>query len=393
MKRKILLIVMSVLMLCSCGRNAQSDGEPAKTSVPSDSTPSESQGITEPQTDAEEKRVSFVGCGDNIVYYGNVREAAYSAANGRSYDFRPTYAGVEDTVRDADIAMINQETVMAAEFDFSYYPRFNGPVEMGQNLCELGFDVISIANNHMLDKDSAGLVSTIDYLKSLGITLIGGYKSEEEYNALNIVEKNGIKIAFLAYTYGTNGIKPDGEYPVVIPLFDEAVVRRQIKAARESADFVIVSAHWGTEDSFTPTDEQRSYARIMAEAGADVIVGHHPHVLQPIEWLYPDSGGRTLCVYSLGNFCAEQAYDRNMLGGMIKLDIVKQGDTVKTENAVFLPTVYYFNKSFYGNYIYPFNEFTDVLAASHGISNYENTISVQSLTGYLKNTISEEFLK
>ena len=130
----------------------------------------------------------------------------------------------------------------------------------------------------------------------------------------------------------------------------------------------------------------------MADLGVDVILGHHPHVIQPIEYLERPDGGRTLCVYSLGNFVAEMSRDYNMLGGLIAFDIVKRGDTLTTENVVFLPTVYYFTTSFYRNHVYFLSDFTEELAASHGLAYYGRSVTISGLKKYLTDTISREFL-
>ncbi len=401
-----LTAVVIALSFCSCGilrPLGQSDTDTAAPDAAQTSAvPDSAQGTRESggsstdtkEPEAEEKRLSFVGCGDNIVYYGNVREAAAVAQpGGRQYNFAPTYSQVAPIVSAADISFINQETLMAGEgWDFSYYPTFNGPQDMGYDLVDLGYDVVSIANNHMLDKGGAGLEATVKFWKSMNVLMIGGYESEDDYNAVRILEKDGVKIAFLSYTYGTNGITLGSGYNVVIPYLDEATVKSQIENARTQADFVFVSAHWGIEDHFTPSDEQKKYARIMADAGADVILGHHPHVIQPVEWISAEDGRKTLCVYSLGNFMAEQAYDYNMIGGMISFDIVTKGDTRSIENPVFIPTVYYFDTSFYGNCIYLLENFTAAQAASHGIAAYGHYTNLETLRKYVTDTVSPEFL-
>lgn len=346
--------------------------------------------------DAPEVRLSFLGCGDNIVYYGNVREAAASAyAGGREYNFTPTYTFVADMVKNADISFINQETLMAGDgYEFSYYPCFNGPQDMGHDLVGLGYDIIGMSNNHMLDQWGSGLEATINFWRSLPVFTVGDYLSEDEYNEVRIYEKDGVKIAFLSYTYGTNGLVLDGAHGYIqIPYLDEDTVRRQVAAAKSSeADLVFVSVHWGIEGAFEPSDEQRRYAQIMTDAGADVIIGHHPHVIEPVEWLVAEDGSKTLCVYSLGNFIGEQAYDYNMVGGMISFDIVKKGASSGIENVRFIPTVYYFNSSFYGNCVYLMKDFTEALASSHGIGNYGNYTSLGKLQGYVTSTIEREFL-
>lgn len=341
------------------------------------------------------KKVSFIGAGDNIVYYGNVRDAASCAEeNGRTYNFAPTYSSVRTLIEEADIAFINQETLMCGHgYAFSYYPRFNGPQDLGFDLQEIGFDVVNIANNHMLDKGADGLTATIDFWNSMdGITLIGGYKSPEDYAEPRIISMEDVQIAFLSYTFMTNGLVLPSTSSLAIPYPDDETVISQLARARELADYIIVSVHWGEENIFTPNEEQRSFASLLAEHGADAIIGHHPHVIQPIEWIDRPDGGKTLCVYSLGNFMAEMSRDYNMLGGFISFDIVVTGETVSTENVLFTPTVYYFTTSFYQNHIYPLADFTEELAASHGLAYYGRTITVQGIRSYLNKTISDEFL-
>ena len=353
---------------------------------------------TPPETlppEPEIRTVSFVGIGDNIVYYGNVRDAASCAVEGgRKYNFTPAYTGVADVIRKADISFINQETLMCGDgYAFSYYPQFNGPQDLGYDLAELGFDVVNIANNHMLDKGEAGLKATIDFWSTLdGVTLLGGYISKDDYAEPRILKVNGIEIAFLSYTFMTNGLSLPSSSALVVPYPDDDTVISQLARARQLADYVIVSVHWGDENVFKPNADQRSFAKLLAENGADAILGHHPHVIQPIEWIDRPDGGKTLCVYSLGNFMAEMARDYNMLGGMISFDIVQCGDTITTENVLFTPTVYYFTTSFYKNHVYLMSEFTDALASSHGLAYYGRTLTIPTLKQYLHSTIDDVFL-
>ena len=370
---------------------AAATGTPPVTTVPPETAEPPQ---TEPAPVYEEACVSFLGAGDDIIYYGNVRDAASCAVpGGRTYNFAPMFDQVAPLIAAADVAFINQETLMSGGA-FSYYPMFNGPQDLGYDLAEVGFDVVNIANNHMLDKGESGLAATIDFWRTVeGVTLIGGYKSQEEYDALCVLEANGIRIAFLSYAFMTNGLALPASSPLVVPYPNREAVPGQLSRAREAADFVIVSVHWGDENVFTPNEEQTSFAELLAENGADVILGHHPHVLQPIEWLERPDGAKTLCVYSLGNFAAEMARDYNMLGGMITFDIVRRSDgSIQTENVRFLPTVYYFTTTFYQNRIYLLTDFTDALAASHGLAYYGRSLSLAALHKYLKQTISSEFL-
>lgn len=386
------------VLLSSCGlvRPVGSGGEtaPESTDAPAVTAAATEATETDAPIPAEKTTLSFLGCGDNIVYYGNVREAkAVAVPGGRTYNFAPTYTFVADMIAAADISFINQETLMAGDgYEFTYYPTFNGPQDMGLDLVDLGFDVVGMANNHMLDKGGQGLIDTMKFWNSQPVLTIGAYEDEEDYNTVRVLEQDGVKIAFLSYTYGTNGISLGAGYDLAIPYLDEETVRSHITAAREEADLVFVSVHWGEENHFKPSEYQKNYARLMTEAGADVIIGHHPHVVQPVEWLTAEDGSETLCVYSLGNFIGEQAQDYNMVGGMISFDIVKEGERSYIENPVFIPTVYYFNSSFYGNCVYLMEDFTEEKAKSHGISAYGNYTSLEKLRKYVTDTIDASFL-
>jgi len=375
----------------------QTSAQDTPVITPSDTTDSDTkeEEITSEPELPPTTSVSFIGAGDNIVYYGNVRDAAScSVEGGRTYNFKPAYERVSSMISEADIAFINQETLMCGDgYAFSYYPRFNGPQDMGYDLAEVGFDVVNIANNHMLDKGESGLKATIDFWNTVeGVTLLGGYLNAEDYANIRCLEINDIRIAFLTYTFFTNFLTLPASSELVVPYPDEETVLSQLEMAQEISDYVIVSVHWDEENIFTPNDNQRKFAALLAEGGADVVLGHHPHVIQPIEWIDGKDGKQTLCVYSLGNFMAEMARDYNMLGGLISFDIVKCGENVTTENVVFHPTVYYFTTSFYKNCVYPIEEFTADMAASHGLAYYGRTLSLDTVYSYLYNTIDEKFL-
>lgn len=414
MKRIAAAIIAILLLLCTgCQSDPPAPGAP-QTSTPATTSSEPSGGTilrgdetdppetTSPDEDpvSPETRLSFVACGDNIVYYGNVREALEIGGDG-GMDFRYSYERIRDTVQQADIAFINQENIMTRRYPLSYYPCFNVPVEVGEAVIDTGFDIVNLANNHMLDKSELGLRDAIAYWRNSGLFTVGDYLSEEEYNTVRVYEKDGVRIAFLSYTYGTNGLKLPASSDVVVPyLFtdevndipNEATLRRQVAAAKEAADLVFVSVHWGWENTMRPTAGQRNCAQLFADLGVDAVIGHHPHVIQPIEWLEGAGGNRTLCVYSLGNLMAEMASDYNMVGGILSFDIVKDSDGSYLENVLFRPTVFYFTKSFRQNIIYDMEDFTTELAASHGIAYYGNRMTLERLRSYVTDTIDREFL-
>lgn len=389
MKKAILFLLVAIcLVMTSC---AQSDVMP----TPNDNSIAVSPPVLKDEPTDNIEVVSFLGVGDNIVYFGTVRDAKSQAVSGgRTYNFKPIYSNVADYIKNADIAFINQETLMCGEgYNFTYYPTFNGPQDMGYDLVELGFDVVGMANNHMLDKSSAGLEKTIQFWDTLPVTTIGGYKNKADYNTVRIHESKGVKIAFLAYCQDTNGIYPSKNHDAHIPYLNEADIENEVRLAKEKSDLVFVSVHWGDEGAFKPNEYQKRFAKKFAEAGVDVVLGHHPHVIQPVEWIEGKDGNKMLCVYSLGNFMAEQEMAYNMVGGMISFDIFKNGDQKPViKNVVFIPTVFDWGTAFYNNKIHLLEEYTEEMARNHGIKSYGRSTSLKQLRGYVSSTISDEFL-
>lgn len=391
------LLVLSVF-ITGCQRTGVNEN---KNSNHDDEVVSElsndNEALTDISSEVEEDieyRTTFIGCGDNIIY-GTKDARSKAVPGGRELNYKPHYAPVADIIENADIAFINQETVMCGDgYALSYYPMFNSPQDAGYDLVELGYDVINIATNHMLDKGADGLEKTIEFWKNMDVLMIGGYENEEDYDDIRILEKDGLKIAFLSYTYGTNGLTKSPYSDVVIPYIDDEDIVRQTALAKEKADLVFVSVHWGIEGSFVPNEEQEETAQLFADNGVDVIIGHHPHVIQPVEWLTGKDGNRTLCVYSLGNFMAEQAYDYNMVGGIISFDIV-HSNTKKPyiDNVLFTPTVFHFTSDFMTNEVYRMEDYPAELANVHGVKGYYgHKLSYEGLLKYATDTIDEEFL-
>lgn len=342
-----------------------------------------------------ETRLSFIGVGDNIIY-GTKEARIHASGSDKLYDYKPYYNGVSDIIQNADISFINQETLMCGEgYSLSYYPMFNSPQELGYNLKDLGFDIINIANNHMLDKGTSGLSRTISFWKGMdNVLMIGGYESNDDYNTIRYYEKDGITIAFLSYNEMTNGITLQPSSELVIPYLNENVIRHQTKLAGETADFIFVSVHWGDEGSFVPNDTQKFYAKLFADCGVDVILGHHPHVIQPVEWIEGVNGNKTLCVYSLGNFMAQQDRDYNMVGGIISFDIVSSALKGRyIDNVEFIPTVFHFNSSFVQNNVFLMSDYPKELANTHGVRGYYgNRFDYDTLLRFVTDTIDKEYL-
>lgn len=373
---------------------------PQDSSAPDDTTtsddPSDASDISEPEvsTQPEDARMHLLACPDNIihpsVYYDAVNVAAakknttpvYKPLDEIEYDFTEIYKYVADHIAEADLAYINVETMMGGdELGISGYPRFNTPRVCGETLLDLGFDVFNIAHNHMLDAGIKGLQGCNGFFTENGKTVLGYYENADAINNITVTETNGIKIAWLTYTYLTNGIPLPSGASEYIPYFDEQLIRTQVAAAREVSDLIIVSAHWGDENADYLNSLQKQYSKLFLELDIDIVLGMHSHNLQPIRWETNASGGRTLMIYSLGNFISGMQDDVNMLGAMLDLEIVKSAETgeITLENIIVTPVVTYYTSgkrvgSYLGdsgqrNYcIYPLCDFTEELCASHGIN-------------------------
>ncbi len=369
------------------------------------------------QTDAQTKnietddgRISFIAAGDNLAHEAVYTFASTLAEREESFDseyyFDPMYDDIRATVQKADLAMINQESqICTSPFKASGYPRFATPVNMGKAIMNAGFNIVVMANNHMLDNGDDGIENTVNYWKDKPVMAIGAYTSETSAEQIAIFEEDGFKIAVLAYTDvinhcdDYNDAVKSSKY-AKYSYYNEETAQRQIKKARELADFVIVSMHWGDEDEFDPDASQKQIAHDLADWGADVIIGHHPHVIQTIEWIETDNG-KTLCVYSLGNFLSTMLYARNMVGIMVSFDIVKNGTDPYVDNVKVIPTVTNYidhptkdDLKYRQNvYVYLMENYTEKMATDHGCnSNESKAVTLDKLKSYVTDNVPAEFL-
>lgn len=289
-----------------------------------------------------------------------------------SYNYDHLFEHIKDDIASADLAIINQETVLGGlEIGISGYPRFNSPQEIGDAIVATGFDVVQHANNHAMDQDEYGLEKTMLFWdKHPEITVVGVSRSEEERNIPKIIEVNGIKIAVLSYTTSLNGLPLPTDKPWLVHMLTYDSVLRDIDQAKSMSDFVIVLPHWGVEYAHEQSNEQMNMARLMSEAGADLIIGTHPHVIQPVEWLTNEDGSRSLVYYSLGNYVSNQSMPARMLGGMAEVTIEKkQDDGVVIAEAEIVPLVTHYE---WGNLpnsytVYKLIDYNDTLASKNGV--------------------------
>lgn len=330
----------------------------SKSEVSEEST--ETAESSEEEIIPEDSVVSFFACPDNLIhpslYYNALEIAAekngvkpdYSDLHNADYDFSPMYEFIKDEIESADIAYINQESLIGGDSKrISGYPQFNTPVPMAKNLADLGFDIVNVAHNHMLDSgDTRYLEFCANLFGGLGVDVLGYYPDEESTSDILIIEKNGIKIAFLTYTYGTNGIRVSSKSSVVVPYFDDALIERQIKIAKEKADVIIASCHWGNEYQYKPNSMQKQYAEKLCNLGVDVILGMHSHCIQPVEWMTSESGKKTLVVYSLGTMISGIRKATSSLAGILSLEIRKDGESgeISIESPLFIPTIGHYER-------------------------------------------------
>ena len=338
-------------------------------------------------------RVSFAAVGDNLIHDTVYEQAAARSSNG--YDFTDAYDRIADKIAKPDVAILNQETIISTEHNVSSYPMFNSPVEVGEEMLEIGFDVFNIATNHSLDCGEKGLISAINFWKSKNAVTCGAYLNADDMSAVPMNEVNGVKIAYLGFTDSTNGLSlPDDSELILVRAKDESLLQQRIVEAKKKADVVIVSAHWGNEYTHEPTDYQRELAGKLSSWGADVIIGTHPHVIQPVEYITNTDGRKTLVAYSLGNFISAQNRGPRMLGGVLNFDIVKNNATgeIGFENVKFSGAVTHYGQSYSNLRIFPLSEYTQELASKHGVIEKTPEFSLQYLNDIINKVIDKQFL-
>lgn len=291
----------------------------------------------------EDSFATIVSFGDTLCHKP-VYNAAYDEETG-IYDFSSMFKYVEKYFQNSTINIGNCESPMAgAERGYSGYPTFNAPEHLAIDLKELGVDIMTTANNHTLDKGFSGLSSTLDFLDNADIAHVGTSRTEEEQNTILFMDLNGIKTAFLAYTYGTNGIPVPEDKEFCVNLIDEDLILRQIEQAKdEDAELIIASMHWGTEYQTTESKEQDRLAEFLIKNDVKIILGSHPHVLQPMKMLKveTDEGKEKegLVVFSQGNFFSNQTQENTRNTAIFNIEVKKDGKTgeVTIEKVTYAP--------------------------------------------------------
>ena len=296
------------------------------------------------EPEPEELRIMMVG---DMLIHDRIIESGLKEDG--SYNFDHLFTHVAGFIQEADIAIANQETIMGGpEFGYSGYPRFNSPYELGDAEVKAGFNVILHATNHTTDKGKEAVLNCMNYwdTKHPDIAYLGINKTQEEQdNNIYVFEQNGIKVAILNYTYTLNGNRMPEDMPWLVNLMKKGVSEKRIIAdiqkAEELADFTIVCPHWGTEYKLTVSSTQKYWTEIFLENGVDLVMGAHPHVIEPIEWVKDDKGNQMLVYYSLGNYVNGTSSEgsgvtNRMVGGIADVTIGRNeaGEVVILENSV-----------------------------------------------------------
>ena len=295
-------------------------------------------------------KTSLVFTGDIMCHNTQFKDAF---SNG-VYDFTYVFDDIKDYISKPDVAIGNLETTfVGAEKGYSGYPQFNSPTELAKNLKDVGFDILTTANNHSLDTGYNGIEKTLNTLDELSIAHTGTSRSPEEQNTILYYDSNNLKIAFIASTYGTNGIPVPSGKPYCINLNTKEFLLSQIQKAKEgNPDVIIACMHWGEEYNTKYTSSQTELADYLFENGVDIIIGNHPHVLEPMETrditTKDGKSKKVFLVYSLGNFMSGQTQKNTQTSILLNLEISKSNkkEFIDIDNISYIPIFTYSNPKF-----------------------------------------------
>ena len=341
--------------------------------------------VEEAEPEFEEYEIGLMAVGDNLMHMGVVNTGRMEDG---SYDYSFLFDGISDFLGASDIKVINQETILGGnDLGFSGYPNFNSPTEVGDSIAEAGFNVVLHASNHSADKGIKGLLNCVSFWKTYpDILMVGIHEEAAESHEIPVLTIKDIDFAILNYTYGPNlETMPSSIRGHLDMLCDwnkengridftklHPQVIDDIQRAEEIADVTLIFPHWGTEYTTTPSTYQEEFALQMAEAGADLIIGTHPHVVQPVEWVESENGNRALCFYSLGNYVSTQQGALSMLEAMawVRFLVTEDGVAILEEKTGVLPMVCHYNSGPTRiEDIYLLEDYSQEMADKHGIRN------------------------
>lgn len=385
----IILAVVVLIAFAISGNITKKADEKSPTATTAVSVTNEDETTTDRKKTGNSK-VTLIAVGDNLIH--NTLITAGEQEDG-TLDYTSLYANIKPDIEKADIAVIDQETILGGSaFEYTGYPVFNSPWEIGDAAIAAGFDIFNCATNHTMDKGWAGIEKELEFFSDKNVVTLGVNADEKSYNSITYYEKNGITFALFNYTYGTNGIALPEDKPWCVNLMDKDKITADIKEAREHADVVIVFPHWGTENSHDISDYQKEYTKLFSDLGVDIVIGCHPHVLQPVEWVTNETTGKKMIVYySLGNFISHQIELDQLCGGIAQLTIEKKDGKIEISSAKLVPIVCHYNRGDNDKFkfdVYKLSDYTNDLAESHSQSGG----TVEYYTELVNNVIDEEFI-
>ncbi len=348
------------------------------------------------QTDANTFSLMMVG--DNLLHKP-VSESG-RRKNGK-YNYDSLFTHIKDEAESADAAMINQEVVLGgAKLGISGYPSFNGRYEVGDAIAKAGFNVVLHATNHSLDKGVAGIKNCLKFWrkKHPDIKVTGMNESAKAQNKITYIKKKGICVAILNYTYGTNGIRMPESMPYAVNMLTKKKVARDVRKAKKKADFIVVCPHWGTEYNTGIDASQKRWAKYFLKIGVDLVIGTHPHVIEPVKWMKGKGGRKMLVYYSLGNFVNSTSrrgagVARQFYGGMAKVNLRRNADgKVVISKAKFVPLITH--KKANGKITtYKVADYTKKMAAKNRISRCDSGFSFKRMKAFFRKIVGKRFLE
>lgn len=346
-----------------------------------------SNNVQENQKEETDTTFTLTAIGD-VMCHNTQYMDAYDSDTG-TYDFSYVFDNISSYTKTADICIGNLETSFAGEDrGYSNYPTFNSPDSLADSLKSIGVDVLSTAGNHALDMGFSGLSRTIDVLDKADISHLGTYKTREDQDKVLIKYVKGVKIAFIDYTYGTNGISVPSDKKFCINLIDKDLIKKHIETAKnQNADMIVACMHWGTEYQTKQNSEQEELADFLFQNGVNVIIGNHPHVIQPMEkrtvTLEDGSTRDGFVVYALGNFICDQNAVNTRDSIILNLKITKHTDgSITIDNYDYVPIYMYKDTSVSKHKM-------KILDINKTIYNYENNLD-DSITEKIYNLMKTE---
>ena len=278
------------------------------------------------KSEVKTSKLSLVMVGDALLHSSLYNDGYKNGV----YNYTSQLELIKPIVQKYDLAFYNQESILGGtSIGLSDYPSFNSPQEFGDAMIDAGFNLVSLANNHTMDRGEIAIQNSCNYWNSKNILTAGSYCSKETANEIKIKEKNGIKYTLLAYTYGTNGIQVPAGKEYLVNIYSDEKAKNDIEKVRDKVDLLIVSMHWGTEYQSSPNEKQKREAEYLSSLGANIIIGTHPHVIEPITYI-----NDTLVIYSLGNFISAQSTSNDfntMVELMTSVDVIKTTKDGKSE--------------------------------------------------------------